>query len=236
MGRGVFVTGTDTGVGKTWVALGIMALLAARGYSVVGMKPVASGCRRTPEGLRNEDAELLHAASTVRAPYERINPFAFEPPIAPHIAADEAGVRISLRHIRATHRELAAGADWCVVEGIGGWLVPLGARQTVADLAARLELPVLLVVGVRLGCLNHALLSVESILARGCRLHGWVANVLAPEDAARPAENVAALQARIDAPLLGVVPWSPERPSSPQVHAALERTVLSLQGNALRSM
>ncbi|NIR28523.1 MAG: dethiobiotin synthase [Gammaproteobacteria bacterium] len=234
MGAGVFVTGTDTGVGKTWVALGIMALLAARGRCVVGMKPVASGCRRTPEGLRNEDAELLRAASTVSVPYGRINPFAFEPPVAPHIAADERGVSIALPRIDAIYRELASTADWCVVEGIGGWLVPLGVRSTVADLAARLDLPVLLVVGVRLGCLNHALLSVESIRARGCRLLGWVANVLAPEEAARPSENVAALRARIDSPLLDVVPWCPEGPSSPRVRAALENTARALESDALK--
>lgn len=221
MGRGLFVTGTDTGIGKTWVALGTMAFLRARGFSVAGMKPVASGCRMDAQGLRNEDAELLRAAATSEVPYEQVNPFAFGPPVAPHIAAAEAGVAISLERIAAAYRTLAAGADWCIVEGIGGWLVPLGPRATVADMAARLALPVVLVVGVRLGCLNHALLSVQGIRARGCRLLGWVANVLAPEKAARPAQNIAALAERIEAPLLGAVPWQPGAPVAAHVSAAL---------------
>lgn len=221
MTQGVFVTGTDTGVGKTWVAAGIMAMLRARGDSVVGMKPVASGCRGAGQELRNDDAERLLRECTHEVAYDTINPFRFEPPIAPHIAAEEAGTPIDFERIRAAYRALGQRVRWCVVEGVGGWLVPLGPRATVADLAAHLELPVLLVVGMRLGCLNHALLSAESIRARRSPLLGWVANVLEPDPQARPRQNIAALEARMDAPLLGTVPWFEQPPSSARVGALL---------------
>lgn len=203
--RGFFVTGTDTGVGKTWITLGLMHALQDRGFTVAGMKPVASGCRREPDGLRNDDAERIQAASSLHLPYERINPYAFEPPVAPHIAAAEAGIRIDVERIRQACASIAAQADCVVAEGVGGWLVPLNDRDTVADMAASLGLPVILVVGIRLGCLNHALLTAESIRAHGCTLVGWVANVV-DGGCERIEENIAALSARIPAPLLGTVP------------------------------
>lgn len=206
---GVFVTGTDTGVGKTWVSLGLMAALQAQSLSVVGMKPVSAGCERTPGGLRNEDAVLLQRQASVAHPYERINPVAFEPPIAPHIAAIEAGVDIDFARIERAYRTLAASADLCVVEGAGGWLVPLSARKSFADLAERLALPVFLVVAIRLGCLNHALLTVESIERHGLPLAGWVANLLAPE-IPRARENIEALSARIRAPRMATVGYTPK--------------------------
>ncbi len=204
---GVFVTGTDTGVGKTWVSLGLMAALQARGLSAVGMKPVSAGCVRAPAGLRNEDALMLQRQASVAHPYERVNPVALEPPIAPHIAASEAGVRVDFARIERAYGSLAASADLCVVEGAGGWLVPLSPRRSFADLVERLALPVVLVVAIRLGCLNHALLSVESILRRGLPLAGWVANRLAP-DTPRAGENIAALEARIRAPRLATVAYA----------------------------
>lgn len=207
-GHGLFVTGTDTGVGKTWVSLGLMAALQAQGFSVAGMKPVSAGCASTPEGLRNEDALLLQRQSTLPLPYEWVNPVAFEPPIAPHIAASEIGARIDFARIQRAHRRLAASADLCVVEGAGGWLVPLGARSSFADLAVHLALPVVLVVAIRLGCLNHALLTVESIERRKLCLFGWVANLLAP-DTAREAQNIEALETRISAPRLATVKYAP---------------------------
>ena len=207
--RGIFVTGTDTGVGKTWVSLGLMAALQAEGLTVAAMKPVSAGCERTPEGLRNEDALLLMRQASVEHPYQRVNPAAFEPAIAPHIAAAEVGKRIDFSTIERAFGILAASADLCVVEGAGGWLVPLTARKNFADLAARLELPVLLVVAIRLGCLNHALLSVESIQRRGLSLSGWVANHVNP-DTPRASENIDALKARIPAPMLATVAYSSE--------------------------
>ncbi|MDH3315391.1 MAG: dethiobiotin synthase [Gammaproteobacteria bacterium] len=206
--RGVFVTGTDTGVGKTWVSLGLMASLQAQGFSVVGMKPVSAGCERTPEGLRNEDALLLQRQSSVMQPYERVNPAAFEPPIAPHIAAEEAGARINFARIRRAYDKLAVTADLCVVEGAGGWLVPLSARRSFADLVEHLGLPVMLVVAIRLGCLNHALLTVESIERRNLSLIGWVANLPAPETA-RAEQNIQALEKRITAPRIATVKYAP---------------------------
>ncbi len=206
---GVFVTGTDTGVGKTWVSLGLMAALQAQSWSVVGMKPVSAGCERTPEGLRNEDALLLQRQASVAQPYERVNPVALEPPVAPHIAAAEAGVRIDFARIERAFKKLAASADVCVVEGAGGWLVPLNSRNSIADLVERLALPVVLVVAIRLGCLNHALLTVESIERRELPLVGWVANQLTPAAAPRADENIEALNARIPAPRMATVGYTP---------------------------
>ncbi len=204
---GLFVTGTDTGVGKTWVSLGLMAALQARGLKVAGMKPVSAGCERTPDGLRNDDALLLQRQASVTHPYERVNPAAFEPPIAPHIAAAEVGARIDFARIERAYAQLAESSDVCVVEGAGGWLVPLSARRSFADLAECLALPVVLVVAIRLGCLNHALLSVESIEARKLPLLGWVANRLSP-DTPRAAENIEALEQRISAPRLATVGYA----------------------------
>lgn len=204
--HGVFVTGTDTEIGKTAVSLGLMAALKRSGLSVLGMKPVASGCEQTGEGLRNADAEQLRALGSTAVAYPDVNPYAFEPPIAPHLAASRAAVDIDLQRIRDAYRRLAGAADQVVVEGVGGWRVPLGPDLLLGDLPASLDLPVLLVVGVRLGCLNHALMSAESILAAGRPLLGWVANRI---DASMPAadETIGALGERLAAPCLGVVPW-----------------------------
>nr|VFK29547.1 MAG: dethiobiotin synthase [Candidatus Kentron sp. MB]VFK33652.1 MAG: dethiobiotin synthase [Candidatus Kentron sp. MB]VFK76347.1 MAG: dethiobiotin synthase [Candidatus Kentron sp. MB] len=206
MPSNLFITGTDTDVGKTWVSLGVMASLQSAGFSSVGMKPVASGCHSAMGALRSEDAEKLLAQSSISPSYDLVNPFAFEPAIAPHIAATEAGREISFAEIGRCYRTLSGLADCCVVEGVGGWLVPLTPTETLADLVKYLELPVILVVGIRLGCLSHALLSVESLQTRGHELLGWVANHVAPETE-RVDENVLALKERIDAPLLAEIPW-----------------------------
>jgi dethiobiotin synthetase len=206
--RGWFITGTDTGVGKTVVSLALMQLLQQRGDSVLGMKPVASGCEHTPAGLRNDDALRLQQQSSLQLDYALVNPYAFEPAIAPHLAAAAAGVRIEPAVIAAACARLAAQARYVVVEGVGGWLVPLNETDLLADLAARLGLPVILVVGIRLGCLNHALLTVESIERSGQQLAGWVANCQQATDAITRG-NIVTLEARIGAPLLGVMPWQP---------------------------
>jgi dethiobiotin synthetase len=173
---GFFITGTDTEVGKTVVATALVRALVSRGLRVAVMKPVASGSQRTPQGLRNDDALALIAASNVAAPYERVNPYCFEPAISPHIAAEEARIVIDLSHIQGNFSALAAEADCVIVEGAGGWLAPIGPRATMKDLADALELPVVLVVGVRLGCINHALLTKLAIEAQGARFAGWIAN------------------------------------------------------------
>ncbi|MDH3281240.1 MAG: dethiobiotin synthase [Gammaproteobacteria bacterium] len=214
---GVFVTGTDTEIGKTVVARAIARTWVKQGFRVAGMKPVASGCRPTPAGLRSDDALALRSVCNVPAAYEVMNPYAFEPAIAPHIAARRSGTTVELGRIQDAFEELAARADRVVVEGVGGWLVPLGERLTVADLAVRLALPVVLVVGVRLGCLNHALLTCQSISARGCSLAGWIANHCDPEcDAA--AEIVASLRARLPARLCAELPWMEDRGDAAVVH------------------
>ena len=207
--RGVFVTGTDTGIGKTHASVALVGAHRACARRAVGMKPVASGCRETPEGLRNEDAEALIGASDPAPRYALCNPFAFAPPIAPHIAAREAGVDIALEPIVAAYRTLAATADRIVVEGVGGWSVPLGDALMQSDLVRALKLPVVLVVGLRLGCINHALLSARAIVADRCELAGWIANRVDPA-MARADENLETLRARIDAPLLGVLAHAPE--------------------------
>jgi dethiobiotin synthetase len=208
MMRGFFLTGTDTGVGKTCVALGLMAGLQARGHTVLGMKPVATGCRPTRQGLRNDDAVRLRRRGSLRVPYRWVNPYAFEPPVAPHIAAGECGVSIDLSVIGASMAQLAARADWVVVEGVGGWRVPLGPDATVADLAVTLGVPAVLVVAVRLGCLNHALLTYESILRAEVLLAGWVANRADPH-CDRFEANIATLRQRLAAPLIGTLPHLP---------------------------
>jgi len=202
---GWFVTGTDTGVGKTVVTLGLMQCLQDRGYRVAGMKPVAAGCEQTAQGLRNADAVQLQRQASIRLDYALVNPVALAAPIAPHIAAQRQGLPIGIEAIRRAFDTLAGQVDCVVVEGIGGWRVPLNDLDSVAELAGVLALDVILVVGIRLGCLNHALLSAESIAASGRRLTGWVANCLPPVTEAAD-EIINALKTRLSAPLMGVVP------------------------------
>lgn len=222
-----FVTGTDTGVGKTRVSCALIhALRQARHARVVGMKPVAAGCDWVegmdgrPGQWLNEDVVALRAAASLVVPPAFDNPYALPDPLSPHIAARQDGQRIDLAHIEASFHALRQHADAVVVEGAGGFIVPLcepdpadatagdDGWATSADLAQRLALPVVLVVGLRLGCLNHALLTQEAILARGLRLAGWVANVVDPDMAAQAA-NLATLQARLQAPMLAQFAWDP---------------------------
>jgi len=203
MQRAWFVTGTDTGVGKTLVSAALLTALARSGRRVVGMKPVASGCDATPHGLRSTDAETLCAAANVAADYADVNPYALAAPTAPHLAATVTGVQIDIATIHAHYARLAARADDVVVEGIGGWLVPINRTQTMADVVRALELPVILVVGMRLGCLNHALLTRRAVAASRCRLAAWVANAL---EGGMPEGYVEALTDRLDAPCLGIIP------------------------------
>lgn len=198
---GYFVTGTDTGVGKTLVACALLHAFANAGCRVVGMKPVAAGC--SAGGC--EDVIQLRAAGNVAAAAASVNPYAFASAIAPHVAARQAGVMIDLERIRQAYADLRGQADVVIVEGVGGFRVPLNAREDSADLAVLLGLPLVLVVGMRLGCLNHTLLSAEAIAARGLRLAGWVANCVQPQMEAFE-DNLAALRERLPAPLLGVLP------------------------------
>jgi len=218
--RGVFIAGTDTGIGKTLIACALLRGLARSGLLTVGMKPVAAGARRRQGVCYNDDVEQLRAAANVDAPRQTINPYCFGPPIAPHIAAREAGVVVSLSMIARNYARLAARSDVVVVEGVGGLLVPLGPRLNAAAIPVRLNLPVLLVVGLRLGCLNHALLTVEAAQARGLQLAGWIANAIDPV-MARRVENLDALRRGIPAPLLGIVK-NTAKPDADRVARALD--------------
>jgi dethiobiotin synthetase len=205
MCEGFFITGTDTDVGKTWICLGLIEALKQQDKKVGVMKPVSAGCEKTVDGLRNEDAMLLQQQSNVTLDYDEINPYAFEPAIAPHIASETTGIRIDIETIYQHFQAIRAKSDCVIVEGAGGWRVPLNDFQTMADVARRLQLPVVLVVGMRLGCLNHALLSVESIRTADLPLAGWIANLLDPH-MSRIEENIETLSRMIDAPLLGRIP------------------------------
>lgn len=208
MARGLFITGTDTGIGKTYTSRGIMAVLQNKALRVAGMKPVASGCMHTPEGLRNEDALLLQQQSSLELPYELINPYAFELPIAPHLAAKDQGIHIDFAHILDCYNKMARQVDVVVVEGVGGWLVPLGRDRSVADLAKYLSLPVINVVGIRLGCINHALLTHNAIQSSGVELQGWVANQMEKETEYFD-EVIEGIASSANAPLLGINPFNP---------------------------
>jgi dethiobiotin synthetase len=226
--HGIFITGTDTGVGKTVVAAGLVHLLAGQGRRVVGLKPVASGAEHTTAGLRNADALALSAASTASLPYELTNPYCFEPPIAPHLAAAEAGVRLAADELARWYGRASAGADVAIVEGAGGWRVPLHPEGFLSDLPERLALGVILVVGLRLGCLNHARLTFEAIeRAERCRFVGWIGNRVEPTMALLE-QNLATLGRLLGQPPLAILPHL-EDPSPDVVASLLERQGLLLQ-------
>lgn len=207
MPQSYFVIGTDTNVGKTYVASALVRHFADDGFKSVGMKPVASGCELNEDNkLINEDVTALINASNVIAPLALINPYHFAPAIAPHIAAEQAGVEIELSKIKQAYEQLSSLADIVIVEGAGGFYVPLNKTQTLADLAVLLNIPVILVVGMRLGCINHALLTVEAIQARGLKLAGWIGNEIELNFAMFD-ENLASLQQRISVPCISVVRW-----------------------------
>ena len=205
MKQAYFLTGTDTEIGKTFITCALLRHGAALGLTAVGLKPIAAGT--DAEGY-NEDVENIRAASNLVLPREIVNPYCFQAAVAPHIAAAEQGVRIEFAPILAACALGRQQADLVIVEGVGGFRVPLGVDRDTADLAVALALPVILVVGQRLGCINHALLTAEAIRARGLEIAGWVANRIDPA-MARSTENLATLQALLAAPLLGVVPHGP---------------------------
>lgn len=209
MAHAYFVTGTDTDAGKTSVAAGLLYAAKQQQLSTLAMKPVASGCAETEHGLRNSDALALMAQSTVQLPYSQVNPYAFVPAIAPHIAAEEAGVELCVTDLyQAAQVVLQQHADFTLIEGAGGWRVPISATEFLSDLAIALKLPVILVVGVKLGCINHALLTAQAIINDGLKLAGWVANVVDPH-CARLAENLVTLKQQMPAPCLAEVPYLP---------------------------
>lgn len=215
-----FVAGTDTNVGKTLISAGLLLVAKRQGLRTAALKPVAAGCEKTEAGLRNEDALMLQSVMTEPLTYEQINPIALSSAIAPHIAAQQERRMLSADRIAGFCRGSLTQADFTLVEGAGGWRVPLNPRETMADLAQVLQLPVILVVGVRLGCISHALLTVEAIRNDGLPLAGWVANCV---DADMPVlqENIESLAARIPAPCLAVIPWLAS-PTPENVAAAID--------------
>jgi dethiobiotin synthetase len=206
MSAAYFIAGTDTDVGKTTIAAGLLHAARSAGMSTAAGKPVASGCELTPKGLRNADALALMAQCSLPLSYAEVNPLAFEPAIAPHLAAREAGVALTVQSLSGPMLHiLDKGADFTLIEGAGGWRVPLADQDNLSDLAMALGLPVILVVGMRLGCINHALLTAEAIARDGLQLAGWVANIIDPKTS-RLEENLATLAERLPAPCLGRVP------------------------------
>jgi dethiobiotin synthetase len=205
--RAVFVTGTDTGVGKTVIAAALVRALVRQGLRVAAMKPIASGADATATGLRNADALILMQAANVEAPYGAVNPYCFAPAIAPHLAAREAGVLIDTALLRERFAELSEHADCVVVEGAGGWLTPIGPTETMADVAAALSLPAMLVVGLKLGCLNHAQLTARALASHAAGLRGWVANSIDAEFD-RKAANIATLENLLKEPAAAIVSFA----------------------------
>lgn len=203
----VFVTGTDTDAGKTVSAIALLQALVRRGFHCLASKPIAAGAEPTADGLRNSDALLLQQAAGGAQSYAEVNPFCFAPAIAPHIAAELAGQSLQAHQLQLVLGELQQqSADWLVIEGAGGWLLPLNNSETMADVIEALQLPVLLVVGLKLGCLNHALLTVADIQRRGLKLIGWIGNQVTAEPMLFQQQNISLLKARISAPCLGLLP------------------------------
>ncbi len=200
-----FITGTDTGIGKTLIASALIHTMVRQGWRVAGMKPVASGANWHDGAWHNEDVDALRASSNLTLSTGLVNPSLLQEPTAPHIAAAAEGIHIDPDHIERCYQALRASADTVIVEGVGGFIVPLNDDCDTADLVCRLALPVILVVGIKLGCINHALLTTQAIAARNLHLAGWVANLVTPE-IANVAPMIATLQRRINAPLLGCVP------------------------------
>ena len=208
MRKSYFITGTSTGVGKTRVASGILAGVSRLGFSTVGFKPVAAGCERTIDGLQNDDAQTLLSQTSLPLSYEQINPIALEPAIAPHIAAKELGQRLSADRLAGFYRGLMTNnPDFCVVEGAGGWRVPINNQENFSDFAKLIKLPVILVVGIDLGCINHAILTAEAIRKDNLVLAGWVANQIVPV-MNRYKENVSTLQHWIASPMIAELAYN----------------------------
>ncbi len=227
MSRTFFVTGTDTGVGKTLVTAGLLHAARQQQLTTLAMKPLAAGCEATPEGLRNEDALALQAAMTVELDYEQVNPVALAEPIAPHLAAADLGRRLSLdRLVGFCRGTLMNKADLRLIEGAGGWRMPLNERETLAGLPQALDIPVILVVGVRLGCLNHAFLTQEAIMRDGVKIAGWVASQV-EADMPALAGNLETLRGALAAPCLGEVPFLPQ-PTPEAVAGYLDLAKLSI--------
>lgn len=212
MNKTFFITGTDTDVGKTWVSLAILHAVAGSGRRTIALKPVAAGTEESVDGWKNDDALSLQGAATVKLPYSQVNPFLMKDPVAPHIAAQKENKNLSVARIVGLCRGAAMTPhDFLLIEGAGGWRVPLNARETLADVATELGAQVILVVGMKVGCISHALLTAEAIRHDGLHLAGWVANQTSETPMRYLSENIATLQERLRAPFLGEVSYNPDK-------------------------
>jgi dethiobiotin synthetase len=210
MAQGYFITGTDTGIGKTWTSLALMQYFQHKGKTVVGMKPVSAGCEMINGQLKNEDALQLQKQSSIEVTYDLVNPYAFSRAISPHIAAKKAGIEVDIKRIQQNYTKLAALVDVVIVEGVGGWMVPLNTRQDVSNLAEQLNLSIIIVVGMRLGCINQARLTFAAIKQQKLRCAGWIASCVEKEMSELDA-NITTLQGFMDMPLLAVFPYEEKR-------------------------
>ena len=224
MSQGYFVTGTDTGVGKTEMTLALMASLQQKNKAVHAMKPVASGAVMSVSGLNNDDARRLQAQASTQLPYPMINPFAYEQPVAPHIEAQRSGIKIDLDRIKRNFDEIRGLSDYAFMEGVGGWQVPINKHQTMADIVKYINLPVILVVGMRLGCINHALLSYQAVKQSRLNCVAWIANTIDPDMVAIQ-ENYEAIRDRLDCPCIGAIPYL-ATPDTAQIANLLNTEVL----------
>jgi len=223
MAKTFFLTGTDTGVGKTFVSCALLAAANAKGLTTMGLKPLAAGCELVDGQLQNEDAQLLQKHMSIDLPYAQINPITLKVPASPHIAAAlEERVVTASRMEGVCRGALMARPDFALIEGAGGWRVPISPRETMADLAKRLDVGVILVVGLKLGCLNHALITAEAIRRDGLSLVGWVANRVEAVPMPYESENIATLKSALDAPMIGEIPFSSDtRPETVCKHLEL---------------
>ena len=213
---GLFITGTDTEIGKTYVSSLLIKFFAEQGYKVAGMKPVASGASLVDGVLKNDDALSLMQASNIELDYKIVNPYVFEPAVSPHIAAEQAGIEVEIDKIKNNYEQLQKKSDVVIVEGVGGWYAPISCHTTVADLAESLKLPIILVVGLRLGCLNHALLTAQALRQSGLSVAGWVANHV-EKDFSSAQKNISTLKHYLnDFPFLGSIAYDSNSTHSEQ--------------------
>lgn len=222
--KGFFITGTDTHVGKTVVTAGLVEAFSRRNIKAVGLKPIATGGKKKKQGMRCVDAERIMSSAKIELPYETVNPYCFPPPVSPHIAAAEAGINIEIPTVVNAVKEAAKHADYVVVEGVGGWKVPINDTETIADLAAALKLPIVIVVAIRLGCISHASLTIECVRHHGLDVAGWVANLM-DLDLEHVPDVINSVNHAVGAPMLGIIP--------PQRKVSVENTAPHLNVDLL---
>jgi len=218
--KGYFITGTDTNIGKTEFAVALMRAIQERGHIVNAMKPISAGCTPSKEGLLNDDVIRLQSQSSTEMETSIINPYAFEPAIAPHIAAQEVGIEVKISHIKSNFDRIVSNSDYVVVEGVGGWCVPINKFQTTVDILHQLHLPIIMVVGIKLGCINHAMITYQAIKAARLKCIAWVANIIDP-NMQRAKQNYHAIHERLDCPCIATIPYM-STPKTEEIYRLIE--------------